>query len=88
MARKAITTTTADAAKQLGCSIRWVNYLITARQLRADRDERGFWQVHVSSVIEESKARTAKGKLRRRKDARINTDEKRGGARSAHRAKR
>jgi hypothetical protein len=88
MARKAITTTTADAAKQLGCSIRWVNYLITARQLRADRDERGFWQVHVSSVMEESKARTAKGKLRRRKDARIDIDAKRGGARGAHRPKR
>ena len=88
MARKATTTTTADAAKQLGCSIRWVNYLITARQLRADRDERGFWQVHVSSVAQESKARDAKGKLRRRKDARIDADEKRGGARGAHRAKR
>ena len=88
MARKATTTTTADAAKQLGCSIRWVNYLITARQLRADRDERGFWQVHVSSVIQELKARTAKGKLRRRKDARIDIDAKRGGARGAYRAKR
>ena len=88
MARKAITTTTADAAKELGCSVRWINYLITARQLRADRDERGFWQVHMASLIEEKKARTALGKLRRRKDARIDVDSARGGARSAHRAKR
>jgi hypothetical protein len=88
MARKATTTSTAMAAKELGCSIRWVNYLITARQLRADRDERGFWQVYTASVQEEKKARTALGKLRRRKDARIDIDEKRGGARSAHRPKR
>lgn len=88
MARKPATTTTTAAAKELGCSVRWVNYLITARQLRADRDERGFWQVHMASVMEESKARNARGKLRRRKDARINTDEKRGGARGAHRPKR
>lgn len=88
MARKAMTTTTTAAAKELGCSVRWVNYLITARQLRADRDERGFWQVHVASIICEQKARTAKGKLRRRKDARIDVDAKRGGARGAHRPKR
>ena len=88
MARKATTTSTAMAAKELGCSIRWVNYLITARQLRADRDERGFWQVHVASVQEEKKARTALGKLRRRKDARIDVDAKRGRAHSAHRPKR
>jgi hypothetical protein len=88
MARKATTTTTTDAAKELGCSVRWVNYLITARQLRADRDERGFWQVHMASLMEEKKARTALGKLRRRKDARIDIDAKRGGARSAHRPKR
>jgi hypothetical protein len=88
MARKPATTTTAAAAKELGCSIRWINYLITARQLRADRDERGFWQVRISSVIEEQRARTVRAKLRSRKDARIVADEKRGRARSAHRAKR
>jgi hypothetical protein len=88
MARQAATITTTAAAKTLGCSVRWVNYLITARQLRADRDERGFWQVHMASVQEEKKARTALGKLRRRKDARIDIDAKRGGARGAHRAKR
>lgn len=55
MARQAAKITTTAAAKTLGCSVRWVNYLITARQLRADRDERGFWQVHMASVQEEKR---------------------------------
>lgn len=88
MARIAATTTTTAAAKTLGCTVRWVCYLIQNKVLEARRDERGFWQVRVSSVIEEQRARTVRAKLRSRKDARIDADAKRGGARGAHRAKR
>ncbi len=88
MARIAATTTTTAAAKTLGCTVRWVCYLIVNKVLEARRDERGFWQVRVSSVVEEQRARTARAKLRSRKDARIIVDEKRGRARGAHRSAR
>lgn len=88
MARRPVTMTTATAAERLGCTIRWVCYLIADGTLRAERDDRRCWRIEVSSVTDHARARTARAKHRRRTDAGTDSDATQRRARGAHRKTR
>ena len=47
---------TREAALRLGCSARWVRYLIAERRLRAQRIS-GVWVIEVESVEREAERR-------------------------------